>query len=151
MFLKLPRMLVWLVLTIVLMGLALLLQAEAPGNLVAVTLYKAHLLSLGGWGGYWLDRALFPHARPHELAELLDADAAARMAYAAYCRTGGGKTFDGKPLPTYEVLGADRQACWESAVTAVFSDRDCARAFDLAELRRAVIVAACLITVGLGA
>ncbi len=73
MFSKLPRMLVWLVLTIVLMILALVLQAEAPGNLVAVTLYKAHLLSLGGWGGYWLDRALFPYDRPHDYLQEEDA------------------------------------------------------------------------------
>lgn len=96
-----PRMLVWLVLTIVLMGLALLLQAEAPGNLVAVTLYKAHLLSLGGWGGYWLDRALFPYDRPHELKN------------------------------PQEYVGS--------------------KALASASLRRAIIVAACLITVGLGA
>lgn len=57
--------------------------------------------------------------------------------YHAYCKQAGGKTFDGKPLPTYDELGAeqpqirarffgtplpawnelgaDRQACWEAA------------------------------------
>lgn len=35
--------------------------------------------------------------------------------YHAYGKQGGGKTFDGKPLPTYLELGADRQACWEAA------------------------------------
>ena len=43
----------------------------------------------------------------------------AQAAYAAYCRKAGGKTFDGKPLPTYEQLGTDRQQCWIAAVQAV--------------------------------
>lgn len=33
-------------------------------SLLATSLYKAHLMVLGGWGGYWIDRALFPYARP---------------------------------------------------------------------------------------
>lgn len=32
--------------------------------------------------------------------------------YRAYCKQAGGNTFDGKPLPSYAELGADRQACW---------------------------------------
>jgi hypothetical protein len=43
----------------------------------------------------------------------------AQAAYAAYCHKAGGKTFDGKPLPTYEQLGTDRQQCWIAAVQAV--------------------------------
>lgn len=117
-----PRMLVWLVLTIVLMGLALLLQAEAPGNLIAVTLYKAHLLSLGGWGGYWLDRALFPYDRPHDY--LQDAELGERAA--------------GNNAPPQSP--EQQTAILVSAGT-----------FGSAMLRRAIIVAACLITVGLGA
>lgn len=46
----------------------------------------------------------------------------AKNAYQAYCRQAGGKTFDGKPLPTFEQLGADRQACWKSAVAQVRTD-----------------------------
>lgn len=116
-----PRMLVWLALTLVLMVLALVLQAEAPGNLVAVTLYKAHLLALGGWGGYWLDRALFPYGRPHEHRQdqeevLLPED--------------GG--MPGSEMMTETVLMTTS-------------------AFGQSMLRRAIIVAACLITVGLGA
>lgn len=33
----------------------------------------------------------------------------------AYSKQAGGVTFDGKPLPTWEELGADRQACWVAA------------------------------------
>ena len=41
--------------------------------------------------------------------------AIAQAIYYAYCKQAGGKTFDGKPLPSYAELGADRQACWEAA------------------------------------
>lgn len=60
-----PRMLLWFALTLCLMTLALVVREEWPQALLAVTLYKAHLMALGGWGGYWLDRALFPYDRPH--------------------------------------------------------------------------------------
>lgn len=49
-------------------------------------------------------------------------DQLAASAYAAYCKQAGGKTFDGKPLPTYEELGEDRQACWRAAVTQVSAE-----------------------------
>lgn len=108
-----PRMLMCLVLTLALMGAALLLQDLLPGTIVAVTLYKAHLMALGGWGGYWLDRALFPYDRPHE----------------------------------YLIAEAE-----EEAAEAVASGQLVAsRSFGLAMLRRAIVVAACLICVGLGA
>ncbi len=114
-----PRMLVWLVLTIVLMGLALLLQAAAPGNLIAVTLYKMHLLALGGWGGYWLDRALFPYDRPHQHIDEAD------------------------PRCINASTREQRSDLFE-ALSSGQAQRG-------AQLRRAIIVAACLITVGLGA
>lgn len=98
----LPRMVLCLVLTLALMALSLALQAYQAGTLVAVTAYKAHLMALGGWGGYWLDRALFPYARPD--------------------------TFMG----------------------AAATDRTVA-VFNASQLRRAIVVAACLICVGLGA
>ena len=34
----------------------------------------------------------------------------AASAYAAYCKQAGGLTFDGKPLPGWADLGADRQS-----------------------------------------
>lgn len=42
----------------------------------------------------------------------------ARM-WAAYCKQAGGLTFDGKPLPTWEQLDQERQACWLAALRAV--------------------------------
>lgn len=46
----------------------------------------------------------------------------AESAYAAYCKQAGGKTFDGKPLPTFAELGAERQACWVAAVKQTASE-----------------------------
>jgi Putative 2/3 transmembrane domain holin len=111
---KLPRMLLWLVLTLVLIVLAHMAQAQLPGSLAAVTLYKAHLLVLGGWVGYWLDRALFPYDRPHEYLELAD--------------------------NAHEVAEAHAAALEVSA-----------QGFHEAMLRRAIIVAACVVAVCLGA
>lgn len=46
----------------------------------------------------------------------------AESAYAAYCKVAGGKTFDGKPLPAYAELGAERQACWIAAAKQVAAE-----------------------------
>ena len=48
-----------------------------------------------------------------------DPNAKAIKAYAAYCKQAGGVTFDGKPLPTFEELGEERQACWIAAVDSI--------------------------------
>jgi hypothetical protein len=62
---KLPRMFEWLLLSLVLFFLVQLVEQYFPRSHAAVSLYKLHLLSLAGWGGYVLDRALFPYSRPH--------------------------------------------------------------------------------------
>lgn len=142
------RMVPWLLLTLALMVGALLVQGAQPGSVVAVTLYKGHLMALGGWGGYWLDRALFPYERPHEVAGA--ETVLAEDAYAAYCFAAGGVTFDGKPLPTFDQLGADRQACWRAAVTANANNLP-GTLYDVATIRRALIVLGALLCVGLGA
>ena len=46
----------------------------------------------------------------------------AESAYHAYCKQAGGKTFDGKPLPTYAELGPERQACWVAAAKQVAAE-----------------------------
>lgn len=108
------RMVAWFALSAVLMVVALFTQATWPGSVLALTLYKAHLLALGGWGGYWLDRALFPYDRPH-LHLLPDEE------------------------PDDAPLNADLVQVSPGTL------------FGSSMLRRAVIVAACLICVGLGA
>ena len=57
---KFPRMTGWLVLAVVLL---LLIAAMSPQQ-VPVSLYKLSLISMAGVVGYWLDRSLFPYARP---------------------------------------------------------------------------------------
>lgn len=60
---KLPRLFDWLLVTIVLLVLIALL---APHQL-PVSLYKLSLVTMAGVAGYWLDRSLFPYARPDTL------------------------------------------------------------------------------------
>jgi hypothetical protein len=54
------RMAGWLYVSL---ALALAILLLAPYQL-PVTLYKLSLITSGAWLGYWLDRALFPYARP---------------------------------------------------------------------------------------
>lgn len=118
-----PRMLHWLLATVALMVLAQWAMRVDAGALYAVSLYKCHLMSLGGWGGYWLDRALFPYARPHTYV----ADES--------------KPIELAPVDTDEPLD-----CVQGGLAA-----GAAHDYPLAMLRRAIIVAACLVCVGLGA
>jgi hypothetical protein len=46
----------------------------------------------------------------------------AKLMWNAYAVQAGGKTFDGKPLPTWDELGEERQACWVAAAS-VTADR----------------------------
>lgn len=46
----------------------------------------------------------------------------ARSGYAAYCKQAGGVTFDGKPLPTYDELGLERQRCWVEATKQIVAE-----------------------------
>lgn len=54
------RMLDWIAIALALSGVIAWL---APHQL-PVTLYKLSLISAGGAIGYWIDRGLFPYARP---------------------------------------------------------------------------------------
>lgn len=58
-----PRMTDWTVITVLLI---IALGMIAPTKL-AVILYKAGLVTGGGVLGYWIDRALFPYARPNQV------------------------------------------------------------------------------------
>ena len=114
----LPRMLLPFLITLALIAACLIVKEHEPGSLLAVTLYKAHLMALGGWGGYWLDRSLFPYDRPHQYMQADPPDGAV----------------------SFGEVGGDM------AELQVVSTQ-----FGASMLRRAIIVAACLICVGLGA
>lgn len=59
-----PRLLGWMIATLVLFVLIAFL---APHQLPVVA-YKCAMVMLGSVLGYWIDRALFPYARPHLFA-----------------------------------------------------------------------------------
>lgn len=43
----------------------------------------------------------------------------AKLMWDAYATQAGGKTFDGKPLPTWDELGDERQSCWAAAASVI--------------------------------
>jgi Putative 2/3 transmembrane domain holin len=131
-----PRMFIWALLTVFLFCAALFAQETHPGSIFAVSLYKAHLMSLGGWGGYWLDRALFPYSRPHEYLIADDLEARRRFDIDEFKRGSAGHCSHASQECGAALVG-------EVAVTS--------SAYPSSMMRRAVIVAACLICVGLGA
>lgn len=58
--LKLPRTTTWLVFAVLLLCvIALISPVQLP-----VVLYKAALIAVAAVAGYWVDRVLFPYARP---------------------------------------------------------------------------------------
>jgi hypothetical protein len=61
---RLPRLADWIAIAIV---LTLAIGIIAPQQL-PVTLYKLSLVSLAAATGYWIDRSLFPYARPDDLS-----------------------------------------------------------------------------------
>lgn len=66
---KVPRLTGLMLVSAALFIASLLTQQQAPGSLIAVSLYKLHMASLAGWAGYWIDRLVFPYSRPHELLD----------------------------------------------------------------------------------
>lgn len=62
---KLPRMFDWIIVTIL---LTVLIYVLAPQQL-PVSLYKLSLITTAAVVGYWIDRSLFPYARPDKYLE----------------------------------------------------------------------------------
>lgn len=114
---KFPRMLDWLIVAIVLVIIVMLLAPQQ----IPVSVYKLSLISLAAVAGYWIDRSLFPYARPDSFLPL-----------------------DAVPV---EEEGPD------GATMSLDASSDPVASFLMASamLRRAVIVAAAMIAVGLGA
>lgn len=120
---SLPRMADWLIAAIL---LTLLVWLLAPHQL-PVSVYKLSLIALAAVAGYWIDRSLFPYARPDSFLVLVgDDDDGAEDA---------GDEFG--PYSATEIRAA--------------ADQPLLNAFGLAMLRRGIIVAAAMIAVGLGA
>lgn len=119
---NLPRLFGWLIATVILFSLIGLL---APQQL-PVSLYKLSLVTTAGVVGYWLDRSLFPYARPDSFicSEEPDFD---------FSDPASTEAADCKLLP------------WDSG------DAASAILFGLAMLRRAFIVGGAMLAMGLGA
>ena len=114
----------WLVYAIV---LAALVYWIAPQQL-PVSLYKLSLVSLAAVVGYWIDRSLFPYARPDAFLTLQPEDEGPETQHPFL------------PDETSNVCTLDAQP-----------DDVLLRLMGLAMIRRAVIVAATMLAVGLGA
>lgn len=117
-----PRLSGWLLITICLMaGIWFIAPHQLP-----VSLYKLSLVTLAAVVGYWLDRSLFPYARPDALmcSSMLDGDS--------------------EPGPT--LVFGNETVDQELAVVRTES-----LVFGLAMLRRAVIVGCAMLAMGLGA
>lgn len=95
----------WLVAGLVLM----IFSAEAHPNLVDRLLLALALLFLGSWLGYWIDRTLFPYARPGDLFR-----AANRLA-------SGDKAEGGRSMRREASLSAVRRAVLVAMVIFVLS------------------------------
>lgn len=117
-----PRLFGWLLITICLMaGIWFVAPHQLP-----VSLYKLSLVTLAAVVGYWLDRSLFPYARPDALmcSHMLDGEP--------------------EPVPTWEMGD-------ETVGLALSAERTESLVFGLAMLRRAIIVGCAMLAMGLGA
>ena len=119
---RVPRMLDWLVIALV---LALAVWLLAPQQL-PVSLYKLSLIALAAVAGYWVDRSLFPYARPDSFL-VLDHDS-----------TGPNDDTEDGPY------GCEGSIC-------LAPNQPMLQTMGVCMLRRAIIVAAAMIAVGLGA
>lgn len=78
---RLPRLFCWLIASILLLVVIALFYPQQLG----VVVFKVLLVSVAGKAGYWLDRSLFPYARPdgylaHKLENRYDRDPVAHDA-----------------------------------------------------------------------
>jgi len=119
---QLPRLFWWLVLTVLLLAvIGLLYPQQLP-----VSLYKLSLISMAGVVGYWLDRSLFPYARPDSFMETIT------------------------PLDEADIDLCEFGDCNCKVIPCDVVDGD-GFVFAMCMLRRAIIVAAAMLAIGLGA
>lgn len=121
-FPSLPRLFGWLMATMV---LCLVIGLMYPHQL-PVSVYKLSLVTLAGVIGYWLDRSLFPYARPDSFIPLTDA----------------------APLDVACDIDLHEDDCLEVGLTPAGV---MAMLFAVCMLRRAVVVGCTMLAMGLGA
>lgn len=122
---KLPRLTSWWLIALV---LSLAVFLIAPQQL-PVSIYKLNLISLAAIAGYWIDRAVFPYARPN-----LDA-----LRLLSHPGTSEPAEYSSDPVdPTESCV----LVSWPDAAPLYFM-LGCM-------LRRAVIMSAAILAIGLG-
>ncbi len=126
------RMADWVLIAVALWVVVALLAPQQ----VPVSVYKMSLVALAAVMGYWIDRSVFPYARPDlffELTHGLDDDVPAET---AFTDLGGALSFS-EAQTVVDLQGASNADLVALARTAM--------------LRRALIVAATMLAVSLGA
>lgn len=119
---KSPRLSGWLIITLVLLACV---WAIAPQQL-PVSLYKLSLVTLAAVVGYWLDRSLFPYARPDSFLASDTVD------------------LDGDPEDEDGPFGSGIEV-------GIIASQELSGLLAAAMLRRAIIVGCAMLAMGLGA
>lgn len=120
---KLPRLTSWWVIALL---LSLLVFFIAPQKL-SVSIYKLNLIALAAVAGYWIDRSVFPYARPRlDALRVLD------------------EPVDDGEAPEHEGPEGAELLVAVSNTPALYFMLGCM-------LRRALIMAAAIVAVSLGA
>lgn len=133
---KLPRLTSWWLIALALSALVFLLAPQQ----IPVSLYKINLIALAAVAGYWIDRSVFPYARPHMKAlrclwDVQDLEITAEDQERGYILTD-----DGQRIPLDEIMAS---ACGPIDPAPLHFMLGCM-------LRRAVIIAAAMIAVSMG-
>lgn len=133
---KYPRLTSWWVIALVLSIAVLLLS---PGQL-PVSLYKLNLIALAAVAGYWIDRSIFPYARPNiDALRLLEPMPEIEVTHDEAAR-GVVQTEHGE-IPIGELQ--DALSGWPNYGELYY--------FAATQIRRALIVSATILAVSLGA
>lgn len=133
---KLPRLTSW---WLIALFLSLAVFLIAPQQL-PVSLYKLNLISLAAVAGYWIDRKVFPYARP-QIAALRDLDTDYELELTEQESSQGFvMTDDGRHIPIECIAEG---LCGPIDPTRVYFMLGCM-------LRRALIMSAAILAISLG-
>lgn len=133
---KLPRLTSWWLIALALSATVFLLAPQQ----IPVSIYKLNLLALAAVAGYWIDRSVFPYARPNTKAlrclwDMTDVEITAEDKARGYIVTD-----DQQQVPLDELLAA----CYGPVdPTPLYFMLGCM-------IRRALIIAAAMLAISMG-
>lgn len=133
---KLPRLTSWWLIALI---LSLAVFWIAPQQL-PVSLYKLNLISLAAIAGYWIDRAVFPYARPQLSALRALDDIPDLQLTEDESQRGVVKTDDGQEVPLQCFIDG---TCGPADAVPLYFMLGCM-------LRRALIISAAILAISLG-